>query len=111
MIIDISFEENYSVEEMLDSTIDFCKIDYQPMNNQYIGIQSMFFSITPGNIHICSFLETESQIEFIRNYIRSLFHNKNTTIGISSIGYKDDFLNIPDVGIIDITPSINMEDV
>ena len=102
MIIDISFKKEYTVQEMIDKTVCFCRLDYKPKKNHYICTGTMLFSIWPSGIHICSILETETEVQFIKKYIGNLFSNK--IIAISCIGYMDMFRNIPNVEVIDITP-------
>ena len=102
MIIDISFEKEFSVEEIIESTINFCGLDYESKSNRYVCTQKMLFSILPGTIHITSISETELEIQFIKNYIRCLF--ENTIIAISCSGFIDSLKNIPDVEVLDITP-------
>ena len=102
MIIDISFEKDYSVQEMIDSTINFCGLDYESKSNRYVCSHTILFSILPGVIHISSIFETELEIQFIKNYISYLFGDK--IIAISCIGFNDKFKNIPNVKVLDITP-------
>lgn len=104
MTIDISYEKEFSVQEMIEKTINFCGLDYESKTNRYICTGSMLFSIVPGFIHISSILETEFEIQFLQNYIKCLF--EDTVIGISCVGFIDDFKNISNVRVIDITTKL-----
>lgn len=109
MIIDISFDKDYSVQEMINKTINFWGLNYKSISNRYVCTQSMLFSVSPGCIHISTILETELEIQLVKNYIGNMF--KNTIIAISCIGFIDEFKDIPDVEVLDITPQFcNMLD-
>ena len=101
MIIDISFEKEKSVQELIDGTIKYCGLECIIRNDRYICVCSMLFSITPGFIHITSILETEEEVKFLKNYIQCLF--KGSVIGISCFKFIERFVNIPDVKIFNIT--------
>ncbi len=104
MIIDISFEKERSVQELIDGTIKYCGLEGITRSDRYICVCSILFSITPGFIHITSILDTEEQVKFLENYIQCLF--KGSVIGICCFKFIERFVNIPDVKIFNITPKL-----
>lgn len=103
MIIDISFKKECPTEDIIKKTTKFLGIDYTATNNQYICAEAMLFSIHDEFIHISSIYETDIEIQFVKNYIRSLFEGR--FIAISCRGLSESFRHIPGVEVYDITPS------